>query len=178
MMTGDKRREMILQTLRDASKPLSGTALGEQLGVSRQIIVQDIALLRTAGFEINSTNRGYVLHDQARPTRLVKVRHTSEQIEEELNIVVDLGGCVEDVMVNHRTYGRVEAQLGIRTRRDVKRFLAELESGVSEPLLNVTSGYHFHHISAESEEILDEVIAALSEAGFTAALTDFEQAEF
>lgn len=174
-MTGDERRDAIIMALRDASAPLSGTALGEQLGVSRQIIVQDIALLRTAGHSISSTNRGYVLAELHRPVRLVKVRHTPQQIEEEMNAVVDCGGCLDDVMVNHRTYGIVSAPLNVATRRDVKRFLAEIEAGVSSPLSSVTDGYHFHHISAQSEEILDEVVAALDELGFIAPLTDYER---
>ena len=97
-MTNSSRRTEIIRILQESEAPQSGTALGEMLGVSRQIIVQDIALLRTSGYEIISTNRGYVLHESnANPRRLVKVRHSPERIEEELNLVVDLGGCVEDV---------------------------------------------------------------------------------
>lgn len=176
-MTGDERRAAILQTLQAASAPVSATALGGQLGVSRQVIVQDIALLRSAGNAIQATNRGYVLQaaPQAQPQRLVKVRHTRAQIKEELDTVVDCGGCVEDVMVNHRTYGTMTAPLGVRTRRDVERFIAELEAGISSPLCTLTDGYHFHHISAATPEQLDEIEAALGAAGFIAPLTDYER---
>ena len=103
-MTNSSRRSEIIKILQESEAPQSGTALGETLGVSRQIIVQDIALLRTSGYDIISTNRGYVLNElNANPCRLIKVRHSSDRIEEELNLVVDLGGCIEDVLVNHRT---------------------------------------------------------------------------
>lgn len=177
-MTGNERRSQILKLLSNTSTPLSGTALGQKLGVSRQVVVQDIALLRTAGKQIDSTNRGYVLNAIADPIRLIKVRHTEEQTADELNVIVDLGGNALDVMVNHRTYGRLEAPLGIKSRRDVKAFLADLKTGVSSPLMNITDGYHFHHVSAESEDILDEIEQELNALGFIAPLTDFEEAEF
>ena len=169
-MTNSSRRTEIIRILQESEAPQSGTALGEMLGVSRQIIVQDIALLRTSGYEIISTNRGYVLHESnANPRRLVKVRHSPERIEEELNLVVDLGGCVEDVLVNHRTYAK--------NRRDVQKFVEQLNNGVSSPLLAITDGYHFHHISAESQEVLDEIVEALDEKGFLAEFTAYEKGE-
>lgn len=178
MMTGSQRREQIIACLKTAEKPVSGQALGEQLQVSRQVIVQDMALLRACGHDIASTNRGYVLRGtSAQVVRLVKVRHTPEQIEEELNAVVDLGGCVVDVMVNHRTYGQLTAPLDIKNRRDVKHFLSDLAQGISAPLSTVTDGYHFHHISADSNEVLDEIAASLADLGFSAPLTDFEAEE-
>lgn len=175
-MTNSSRRAEIIKTLQESKTPLSGAVLGEKLGVSRQVIVQDIALLRTSGHDIISTNRGYLLKgSDANPCRLVKVRHDFDQIEEELNLVVDLGGCVEDVLVNHRTYGRLEASLNVKSRRDVQRFLTDLQNGVSSPLSAITSGYHFHHISAESEDVLDEIVEALDERGFLAEWTSYER---
>lgn len=179
--SGDARREAILGALREAAGPLPGGALAKRFGVSRQVVVADVALLRTRGERIVSTNRGYVLaaeEGSARPTRLFKCRHTAEQTADELTCIVDLGGCVEDVFVNHRVYGKVSSELGIASRRDVGHFMAELASGVSAPLLEVTSGYHFHHVSAGSEEVLDEVGRALAERGYLADLTDYEAATF
>ena len=178
--SGDARRARIVEALAAASGPLSGTALAEKCGVSRQVVVQDVALLRERGEKIVSTNRGYVLlaDDPARPARLFKCRHTAEQTADELTCVVDLGGRVEDVFVNHRVYGVVSSALGVGSRRDVERFMAELASGVSSPLLEVTSGYHFHHVSAASEEVLDEVGRALAARGYLAELSDYEAATF
>ena len=177
-MTGTERRERIITILNEATKPVSGQALGAELEVSRQVIVQDIALLRSSGHAISSTNRGYVLGGTVNPVRLVKVKHTQEQIEDELNRVVDLGGCVMDVMVNHRTYGSITAPLDIKSRRDVRHFLDDLASGISAPLSSVTDGYHFHHISAASTEILDEIVAELEAGGYIAPLTAYEQERF
>ena len=93
----------------------------------------------------------------------------------DITTIVDLGGTVLNVMVNHRVYGRVEAALNIRNRRDVQGFLNDLRTGKSVPLLNVTSGYHFHKISAESEEVLDEIEHALQKKGFLAEVMPYEQ---
>lgn len=173
-LTGTERREEILRLLRDAATPMSGTALGRATGVSRQMVVQDIALLRSKGQPILATARGYLLAQPKQCERLFKVRHTTEQAEEELYAVVDLGGCVMDVMVNHRAYGKISAPLQIKNRRDVHKFMENIHTGKSTPLLNVTSGYHFHHVTAESEEVLDEIEAALKEKGFLADFLPYE----
>lgn len=174
-MTGTDRREKLLHLLRESDTTLSGAWLGKQTGVSRQVVVQDIALLRTKGYPIVSTARGYMLNEPKHATRLLKVYHTNEQVEEELNTIVDLGGAVLNVMVNHRVYGRMEAPLGIRNRRDVQMFLNDLRTGKSVPLLNVTSGYHFHNIAAESEAVLDEIENALREKNMLAELLPYEK---
>lgn len=174
-MNGTERRKMIISLMRESSVPISGGKLGRETGVSRQIVVQDIALLRTEGYSILATARGYVLDEPKMTEHLVKVFHTDEQTEEELQTIVDLGGCVVDVMVNHRVYGKMSAPLHVRNRRDVQLFMNELRSGKSAPLKNITSGYHFHHISADSEEILDEIEAALREKGFLTELLPYEK---
>ena len=173
-MTAAERRKQILNLLKHTAVPLSGSALGKETGVSRQIVVQDIALLRTEGYPIMATARGYLLDAPNDYVRLLKVYHTNEQTEEELNLIVDLGGCIQDVRVNHRVYGKMSAPLNIRNRRDVQRFMENLKTGKSTPLMNVTSGYHFHEISAEQEEILDEIEEALRARGFLAELFPYE----
>ena len=59
-MTGNERRNQILHLLREQGSPLSGTALAKTFGVSRQVIVQDIALIRAENHAIVSTNKGYI----------------------------------------------------------------------------------------------------------------------
>ena len=174
-MSAVQRREQIIQLMRKSSSPLSGGALGQATGVSRQIVVQDIALLRSEGYDIISTARGYMLNESKQYTRLFKTYHSDERTEEELNIIVDLGGTVVDVMVNHRVYSRVTASMNIKTRRDVQNFIDALSSSKSTPLKNITSGYHFHHIAAEQEEILDEIEEALRKNGFLAELLPYER---
>lgn len=46
-MSGEKRRAHIINYLARQEQPVSGTALARKFGVSRQVIVQDIALLRS-----------------------------------------------------------------------------------------------------------------------------------
>ena len=175
IVNGAKRRKQILEMLRRASAPLSGTALGKATGVSRQVVVQDIALLRTEGHPVTATARGYILDEPKADVRLIKVCHTNEQTEDELTTVVDLGGCVRDVMANHRIYGEMSAPLNIKNRRDVQNFLKDLKNGKSAPLMNITSGYHFHHISAESQEVLDEIEEALKKKGYLAEFMPYEK---
>lgn len=166
-MTGEQRREDIIERMRKEGRPLSGKELAQIYQVSRQVIVQDIALLRAAGEDILSTNRGYLLESMP-PVRhrVLKVNHTEEQLEDELCTVVDLGGCVENVSVNHKVYGELEAGLHIRSRRDVRTFLEDIRKGKSSPLMNLTCQEHCHRIEADKEETLDEIEEALRQKGY------------
>ena len=177
-MNGEERRTRIIDLLKQSSTPLSGTVLAGQVGVSRQVIVQDIALLRANAFEIVSTNQGYLLADSAAKSRVFKVIHTDEEVEEELSLIVDCGGWVDDVFVSHKIYNIVKAPMNIHSRLDVKRFMDNLASGKSSLLKNVTSGYHYHTFTAESDEILDYIHDALKKRGFLAPLQDYEPVEF
>ena len=107
-MNAEKRRENILKLLAESDSPLSGTDLAKCLAVSRQVIVQDIALLRAVNKNILSTNKGYLLfHDEEKMKgrkRSVKVRHTQQHILDELCTIVDLGGQNLDVVVAHELY--------------------------------------------------------------------------
>lgn len=165
-MTGSQRRQEILKEIKDSQTPVSGSKLAKAYDVSRQVIVQDIALLRASGYDIISTNRGYVLEGQVCAERVFKVRHTDDQLEAELCAVVDLGGQVKNVMVNHKVYGHIEAELGITSRRKVKEFLEDIKSGKSTPLKNITSDYHYHTVTADSEETLDLIEDELRKLGF------------
>jgi hypothetical protein len=165
-MTGSERREGIIRKIQESSVPVSGKALASIYEVSRQVIVQDIALIRAAGYDIISTNRGYLLNTTKTVNRVFKVQHTDEQTEEELCAIVDQGGCVENVMVNHRVYGHMEAVLNINSRRKVAEFMEDIRSGKSSPLKNITSNYHYHRVSADSEQTLDMIEEVLREKGF------------
>ena len=110
-MTGADRRKDMVRRIRESARPVPGAALAACYQVSRQVIVQDIALLRAAGLDVISTNRGYILNEPVAASRVLRVCHTDEQLEEELCTVVDLGGCVKNVIVHHRIYGELEAEL-------------------------------------------------------------------
>ncbi|MCR5607412.1 MAG: transcription repressor NadR [Treponema sp.] len=165
-LRGDERRNKILETLQNAKSPISGTQLAELFAVSRQVIVTDIALLRTSHPELLATNSGYVIMGISNTRRVFKVKHTDEQTEDELTCITDLGGTVVNVYVEHKVYGTISAPLNISSKRDVMNFIKDLKSGVSSPLKNITHGYHYHTVEARSEGILDEIEEALKEKGY------------
>lgn len=176
-MNGETRRENIISCLMQAQTPVSASRLAGEFGVSRQVIVQDIAILRAKGVVISSLARGYVIEKSKNFSRVFKVHHSDEDVEKELNLIVDAGGTVEDVFVYHKVYGTVRAAMGIKSRLHVERFLEDISSGKSSLLKNVTSGYHYHTVSAESEEILRTVENLLSRNGFLAPLQEYEPSE-
>ena len=165
-MKADNRRKEIVSLLMSEQNPTSGTALAKRFGVSRQIIVQDISVLKSAGFQIISTHSGYLIHRTPLAEKVFKVRHTSGQTEDELNLIVELGGTVADVFVWHKVYGKVEARLNISSRFHVKQFLEGIRSGKSKELMNITDGYHYHTVRAESENVLEQIEEALTDKGY------------
>lgn len=165
-MSGTKRRNQIVERIKKNAVPVSGTILAKEFEVSRQVIVQDIALIRAAGYDIISTHRGYLLNEPISVNRVFKVQHTDEQTEEELYSIVDLGGTVANVIVNHKVYGQMEAELNINSRKKAKDFIDDIKSGKSSPLKNITSNYHYHKVVADSEETLDMIEETLQEKGF------------
>ena len=177
-LSGQERRERILKILKDSTEPVAGVELAKQLEVSRQVIVQDMALIRANGIDVMSTNRGYVIHETKEVSRVFKVIHTDEQVEEELNLFVDLGGKVEDVFVYHKVYGVIKAAMNIKSRRDVRNYMEGISSGKSTNLKNLTSNYHYHTISAEDEQTLDLIQEELMKKGFWAKLQDYEPVDF
>ena len=177
-MNGYERRKGILKILKDNAAPVSGSALARSFGVSRQVIVQDIALMRANGSMIYSTNRGYLLSGQSSVSRVFKVRHSVSETEEELMMIINLGGRVDDVFVYHKVYGVMRGELNLSSAYDVKKYLDDIAAGRSSLLMNITSGYHYHTVSARSEEVLDRIQDSLSRRGFLAQLQDYEPVDF
>ena len=177
-MKGEERRKKLLNILSSSNSPVSGGMLSQELNVSRQIIVQDISLLRANGASIFSTNKGYLLQEEKKYSRVFKVYHTENQVEDELSTIVDAGGQVRDVFVYHKVYGVLKAEMGIKSRRDIRAYMDEISTGKSSLLMNVTSGYHYHTIEAESEEILNAIQDELQQKGFLAKLQDYEPVDF
>lgn len=177
-MKGIERREKILKLLADGRCPISGISLARKLHVSRQVIVQDIALLRAAGNDILSMNQGYLIQSGQRISRVFKMIHEENQVEEELGLIVDLGGSIKDVFVYHKAYGILRADMDIKSRLDIEHFTEKIASGKSSLLMNVTSGYHYHTVFADSVQLLDLIQEKLDEKGFLAGLQDYEPVEF
>ena len=156
-MNVNERRKAIVNLLLMSKIPVSGGELSKNFNVSRQIIVQDITVLKGLGYEIFSTHYGYVLQKSPLVERVFKLKHTTAQTEDELNSIVDLGGTVVDVFVWHKVYGKISAVINIFSRLHVKQFLEGVRTGKSTELMNITGGYHYHTVRAESEEILDKI---------------------
>jgi len=167
-MKATERRTAIANLLLASTEAVSGGRLSEEFGVSRQIIVQDITVLKGSGYEILSTHNGYILQKSPLKERVFKLHHTTEQTEDELSTIVNLGGTVADVFVWHKIYGKIVAPLNIFSPMHVAQFIEGVRTGKSTELMNITGGYHYHTIRAESEEILDRIGIALKERGYIA----------
>lgn len=167
-MKTEERRKAIANLLQGSKEPVSGGALSEQFGVSRQIIVQDISVLKGQGFQVLSTHKGYIVQESPHKERVFKLFHTTQQTEDELNLIVDNGGTVVDVFVWHKVYGKMSANLNIFSRLHIKQFIEGVRTGKSTELMNITGGYHYHTVRAENEQVLDRIEALLKEKGYIA----------
>ena len=164
-MDGQTRRETILCRLTQAPGPVSAATLAKELGVSRQIIVGDVALLRAGGKPISATPRGYVMGKTPGVTRTLACIHTAQEMAEELNAIVDTGCEVVDVIVEHPLYGQLTGALRLRSRYDVSQFLAHVAQSDAKPLSDLTGGLHLHTIRGEDTAALDRAENALRALG-------------
>ena len=165
--SGAERRQQLLCELQSAREPISGHELAEQLGVSRQIIVQDFAILRAAGHNILSTPRGYTLPAAPANVRaVIASRHDRAHTAQELRLLVDHGIRVVDVIVEHPVYGELRGPLMIASREDVRGFEERVLDAHVALLSELSDGLHLHTVEAPSEERLDKARQALRIAGF------------
>ena len=164
-MNAVNRRENIIRTLRQAADPVSAASLASDLGVSRQIIVGDIALLRASGEKITSTPRGYVLSEGGTSVYTLACVHGVEDTEKELNIMVDNGCKVLTVSVEHPVYGLLRGELQLANRYDVRQFVEKLQSGEVRPLSALTGGVHLHTLSCPDNECFERTRSQLEREG-------------
>ena len=160
-MLGEERRKSILEDIKSSDKAVSGSALAKKYGVSRQVVVQDIALIRAGGIDIISTARGYLVNSTSKVTKAIYVKHTDEEIESELNTIIDMGGRVIDVYVEHNVYGNIKVELMLSSRRDIQKFIEDIKNGIAKPLKNLTDGAHYHTIEADSMEVINLIESEL-----------------
>jgi transcriptional regulator of NAD metabolism len=169
-MTGEMRRTQMLRMLKERSEPISGTALAKHFHVSRQVVVQDIALMRAENQQILSTNKGYLCRtaglEQTQPMRVFYVRHEDSQVLEEFMSVLDLGGRILDVAVEHELYGQIRVDLMIETVQDARSFTEKLVTCRDNPLKVLTGDCHYHTVAAPSERLLDLIEEDLRQKGF------------
>ncbi|MGI6150128.1 MAG: transcription repressor NadR [Firmicutes bacterium] len=172
-MNSAERREAILRLLRKAHQPVTGSQLSQIFGVTRQVVVADIAILRAQGEHIMATPQGYLIYPSGPGPgvrRTIAARHSGDldEIRAELAVVVELGGTVIDVTVEHPLYGEITGNLQCRTLADVEQFVEKMQAANAEPLLVLTDGLHLHTIAAPDEETMVRIIAELERRGYLA----------
>lgn len=167
-MEGNVRRQKIIEILKNSDKPVSGTALAKKFGVSRQVIVQDVALLRAVEKNILATARGYMIFEEKANKffRCFRVNHSQEAIRDELMLIVDNGGKVLDVAIDHDIYGQIRADLVLTSPEDVDAFCDKVAASQAKPLNILADGDHMHTVEAASVTILDNIERALKERGY------------
>lgn len=167
-MDAAERRKFVLARLRK-EETVSANTLAEELHVSRQIIVGDIALLRALGHHIVSTSKGYQAGAEERSGEIAIIRcnHKRTQVMDELYAIVDNGGAVLDVTVDHNLYGRITGEMNLYSRYDVNCFLEKASDKNTKWLSGlVADGVHEHRILCADSDVRDRIIKALEEKGF------------
>ncbi len=165
------RRSGLMQLLAHAAEPVSASVMAEKFGVSRQIIVGDIALLRASGAPVLATPRGYLLEaaisgPDAAQDYTIACRHDNEdRLRQELYIIVDHGATARDVIVEHPVYGQMTGQLQISSRFEADRFIKDLSESAASPLSLLTGGIHLHTLRCPDRACFERIQAALKEAG-------------
>lgn len=165
----DNRRNAILELLKESELPLTGSCLAQKFQVSRQVIVQDIAVLRASGHKIVAALNGYYIQSD-KGARLLKTFASyhvgNTEMEEELQIVVDYGGRMLNIAVSHPLYGDIVCPLLIQSREDIREFLKRLDQEKATPLSSLTEGVHYHTIEVDREETFEKIIKQLKVRGF------------
>ena len=167
-MNSKARREYIKNLLTKNNSAYKGQFLAEELGVTRQVIVKDIAITRAEGVNIIATPEGYLIPNEESNyvRRVIAVSHSRDDIFNELECIVKFGGVVEDVTVEHSLYGEIRAMLMIKTLMDIEKFTKKFKELNAEPLSALTKGVHLHTIKADNEEIIECIIKALKDMNY------------
>ena len=157
-MNSQQRRNLIIERLRQSEEPISASRFANDFAVTRQIIVADIALLRAAGYSISAVNKGYVLNfiDEKNVKRIA-VKHDKDQVLSELYAIVDNGGKVLDVIVEHSIYGRISVELNISSRYDAEEFVKKIDLTNANPLSLLTEGVHIHTIVVADDNAFNRI---------------------
>ncbi len=159
-MSGESRRSRILEMLKNSSVAVSASQMAARLGVSRQVIVGDVALLRASGWDIMATSQGYILppvYSGSQYIGKLPCQHSLEQTQQELSTIVRLGGEVLDVMVEHYLYGEIKGQLNIATQQDVEKFLQRVRDNETRLLSELTGGVHLHTVACPNKAAFEAI---------------------
>ena len=165
-MKSDERRNLIIQTLSKCNSSISATSLANNFSVTRQIIVADIALLRASGYQIIADNKGYKLITANNDLiKRIAVQHSKDDVNNEFYAIVDNGGKVLDVIIEHPIYGKISVELNITSRYEADEFVKKLNNTNSHPLSILTQGLHIHTIEVPNNESFERIKLKLNELG-------------
>ncbi len=172
IMDAKVRREELLKLLQMDIKPMSASNIAERFDVSRQIIVGDIALLRAAGHDILATQSGYILNKKAEEdqdmdadTYILACRHDKGQLQAELYTIVDNGGQLLSVTVDHALFGSITQPLNITSRYEADAFINKVAVTGASLLSGLTDGAHLHTIRCVNPDAYRRILAGLRELG-------------
>jgi len=153
------RQKKVLESISSSTDPVSGSELALKFGVTRQIIVRDVMILKAQGEDIRSNSRGYYINSEKKNIKTVAVRHSMSEIRDELLIMVNNNATVVDIVVEHPVYGEITGAIGVSTVDDVQAFCARIKN--SKPLSSINKGVHIHHIIVEKESDFQNIIEQL-----------------
>ncbi|WP_238883334.1 transcription repressor NadR [Clostridium sp. YIM B02551] len=166
-MNSEDRRKEIVNYIVNSKSPLKGSEIAKIFGVTRQVIVKDIAIIRAAGSNIVATPEGYIMNkENSRYRRILALCHNSSEMINELEIVIKYGGMIEDVIIEHPIYGELKGNLMIRNLNDLNNFLEKYKKFKAKPLSALTEGIHLHTISTENKDDMDMIIRDLEKVGY------------
>lgn len=165
----EKRRNSIIEILLNNDVPITGTELAKSFEVSRQVIVQDIAVLRASGHNIIAASNGYFV-PKLKASKLIYSFYSKHQgideIEDELTIIVENGGKIINVQIEHPVYGEIVCPLIINNKRELDLFLDRVQQSSAKPLSFLTDGEHIHSIEVADEKTYQIIIEKLRLKGY------------
>ncbi|MDN5709048.1 MAG: transcription repressor NadR [Planococcus sp. (in: firmicutes)] len=166
---GEERRNVLLDELKQAGRPMTGSELAKLAQVSRQVVVGDMTLLKAKGEPIIATSQGYLYLDPSgnkQVSRRIACNHKPEETEAELRLLVDCGVTVKDVSIEHPVYGELTAGIHVSTPLDVDLFMQRIRDTGASYLLELTEGTHIHTITADLPETLANAVEAMKQHGY------------
>ena len=168
-MKTEERRENLFKRLKNSKSAIIGSELAEDFGVSRQVIVQDIALLRARGEKIIATSQGYLYPENDKDTikaTIACIHGEDDEVEEELMTIVNYGAKIIDVIVEHPIYGELKGMLMIKNPADVQEFVKNYKKNDASLLSSLTDGVHLHTVEALNEQVIKKIKEELKEKGY------------
>ena len=166
-MNSIERRDNIIKLLLESNKPITGNIIAKKHSVTRQVIVKDIAILRAKGENIIATPDGYIINkNENRFKAIIAVIHSEKDMFDEMSIVINYGGTIEDVIVEHPLYGEIAAMLMIKNYNELNKFIQKYQDQSARLLSVLTNGLHIHTISAENEDNIKLIISELKKRNF------------